>query len=229
MTARFALGANQCTITLMNGDTPQVQPGQKPSEQSVAAQPTPAPTAGSAPDATPWQYNVGGGESPSNNDYDLPFSPPATPEVSWTASEFIEHGKDFTWYAYLVVATLALIFIVYLFTRDIISIVGVAIMATLFGLVAGRKPRVLTYTLDHEGLTIGETFHPYANFKSFSVNHEGAFSSITFLPLKRLSPPVSVYYAAEDEDRIAQVLTQYLPMEMRQADVVDKLTRRIRF
>jgi hypothetical protein len=214
----------------MNGDTPQAQPGQTPPEQPVAAPPTPpAPTVVPAPDATPWQYSAGGDVLPANEGFNVPMPPQPNQEVTWSASEFIEHGKDFTWYAYLVVATLALVFFVYLFTHDIISIVAVMAMAILFGVMASRKPRVLTYTLDHEGLTIGDKFHPYVDFKSYSVNHEGAFSSISFMPMKRLRPPVSVYYAVEDEERIAEVLTQFLPMQMRQADVVDKLARGIRF
>jgi hypothetical protein len=102
-------------------------------------------------------------------------------------------------------------------------------MAILLGVVAGRKPRVMDYKLDNGGLTIGETFHPYGEFRSFAIMEDGAFLSITFLPLKRFMPPVSVYYSPEDQEKITDVLSHHLPMEMRQRDAVDRFSRRIRF
>ncbi len=83
--------------------------------------------------------------------------------------------------------------------------------------------------LDASGLTIGTAFHPYAEFKSFALIDEGTFSSIILAPLKRFLPPLSVYISAEDQDRIVEVLAQYLPMEMREHDAIDRLSRRIRF
>jgi uncharacterized membrane protein YobD (UPF0266 family) len=201
----------------MTGDTPE-QPGaeqqpEAPWQYKPAASSTPA--AGAAPTA----------EAPRRSEA---FDPP-TAEASWTASEFIDHAKAPSWYVALGILTLLVVTALYLFTHDFISIIAVVAMAILFGVVASRKPRVLEYHLDGSGIMIGEVFHPYAEFKSFALIEDGSFGTIMFLPLKRFMPPLSVYYSAEDHDKITDVLAHYLPMEMREHDVIDRFSRRIRF
>lgn len=157
-------------------------------------------------------------------DYTMP-----SPEVAWTASEFVAHNKGMEWFGMLALVTVVLVGLVYLLTKDITSVIIIVLVAIIFGIAAVRKPRVLTYTINSNGLTIGQKYYAYAEFKSFSVMQEGAFSSITFLPLKRFMPPISIYYEPKDEDRIIEVLAQFLPMENRQHDIMDRFVNRIRF
>ncbi len=194
---------------------------------------------GSAQPEAPWQYKPEATQQPAapaptagvvadSGEEPAPVLQQA-PEATWSASEFIDHNKGLNWYLSLGGLTLLVIVALFFFTHDFISITGVVIMAVLIGIVASRKPRVLEYHLDASGLTIGTAFHPYAEFKSFALIDEGTFSSIILAPLKRFLPPLSVYISAEDQDRIVEVLAQYLPMEMREHDAIDRLSRRIRF
>jgi hypothetical protein len=123
--------------------------------------------------------------------------------ITWTASEFIAHEKSAGWYTMLALATAIIAGIVYLITRDYISVGVVVVAGIILGAYAAHEPRQLEY--------------------------EGAFSSITFMPLKRFSPPISIYYAPEDEDRIVTLLSDKLPIEQRRLDAVDNLMRKIRF
>lgn len=150
-------------------------------------------------------------------------------DVSWTASEFIAHNKGIGWYIGLAVFTVAIDILLFVWTHDILTMVVLPVFAVLFGIIAARKPRVMEYKLNAAGLSIGEKFYSFADFKSFSIQDDGAFSSITFLPVKRFMPPVSIFYEPKDEERVLQVLAQYLPMEHREHDVADRLARRIRF
>jgi hypothetical protein len=163
-------------------------------------------------------------------DYQPPAVRGAGPqEVSWTASEFVAHSKNGSWFALLALAALAIAVIVWFITHDKISVGVVIVVAILLGVTAGRKPRVLEYHLDTRGLTVEEKFYPYSDFRSFAVMQEGAFSSIMFVPLKRFALPISIYYDPEDEEAIATVISQHLPIEERQHDTIDKITRGIRF
>ena len=101
--------------------------------------------------------------------------------------------------------------------------------AFLLGIYGGHKPRELQYGLDARGLTVGEKRHGYDEFRSFSVLPEGAFSSIVFMPLKRFALTTTIYYAPEDEDRIVAMLSDYLPLEDRDHDAIDRLMHRIHF
>jgi hypothetical protein len=204
----------------MKGDT-----SQKPEENQ------------SQPLAGQWQYN------PEEGSPQLPPLTPLSPDeqpahapidrieqdVTWTASEFVAHNKGFNWYAILLLVAVGLAAAVWFLTSDLISVAVIVVVAILLGVAATRKPRVLEYHLDSDGLEIAGKFYPYSEFRSFSVMQEGAFSSIMLVPMRRFSPPISIYYAPEDEDEIVDVISLHLPHEERQHDMIDRFARRIRF
>lgn len=149
--------------------------------------------------------------------------------VSWTASEFIAHHKTPTWYAGLFGVAVVVAALIWLLTRDIFSSVVVIVAVGMLAAYASRSPRELRYAVDDNGITIGEKQYAYSSFRSFSVIEDGAFSSIEFMPLKRFSPPTTIYYDPNDEDAIAGAIARHLPFENRQRDAIDALMHKIRF
>jgi hypothetical protein len=149
--------------------------------------------------------------------------------VAWTASEFVAHDKSFRWYTALAGGAIIFAALVYLVTRDYVSVGVVLLAALIFGYYAGHQPREMQYKLDASGLTIGSKHLDYGQFRSFSVLPEGAFSSIVFMPLRRFAVPTTIYYAPEDEERIVGMLESRLPLDERGHDAIDRLMHRIRF
>jgi hypothetical protein len=150
-------------------------------------------------------------------------------EVEWTASEFIAHDKTPMWYVAVAVIGALVAALIYIITRDIISVVAVVILLGVFITAAARKPRIVSYSVDRGGITVGRQFHPYGNFKSFAVVDEDAFASITLLPMKRFALPLSLYFSPEDEHRILDVLSAHLPLEQGELDSLDRFMRNIHF
>jgi hypothetical protein len=170
------------------------------------------------------------GQNDEPNETSAPAGSPNDNEViEWTASEYIAHQKTLGWYAVLGLASAALAGIIWLITRDTISAVVVLVAAIILGAYGARQPRQLQYRLDGRGLTIGEKHYSYAQFRSFAFYQEGAFSSISFMPLKRFAPLTTIYYAPEDERRIVEMLIDRLPMEEGRRDLIDQFMSRIRF
>jgi hypothetical protein len=201
-----------------------MQPGETVTPGSTAAPqpaapapqpPVPAPEA-SVPDAPPAEAQQ---TAPAQDDE----------SISWTASEYLIHHKNFGWFISLGLITAALGIVVWFVTQDVVSVTVVGIVGMVFGIAAARQPRVLTYRVDQTGLHMGEKSYPYADFKSFSVIEEGQMSSITLMPMKRFMPGVSIYYPPEQEDDIANVLALYLPHEERKPDMVDRLMHKVRY
>ncbi len=155
--------------------------------------------------------------------------PSATETISWTASEFIAHKKTISWYAILVFATLIVASAVFLITHDKISTFVILFVGIIFGIYAARKPRTIKLTVDHSGVTIGEHFYAYAQFRSFAMVEEGAFSSIVFMPLRRFMPLITVYYDPKDEQKITSILSDRIPLDTHKLDYVEQFMRRIRF
>ena len=186
-----------------------ITPGQQPQPQQPVNVPVAAPE---APAQAPNQAQ-------QEDDYSL----------SWTASEFIAHSKSSGWYGLLVGATVVISAIVFLLTKDKITTAMVLIVGVLFGVMAARKPRELAYTITEDGVSVGNKFYAFGNFKSFSIIQEEGIESIWFMPLQRFMPGLTIYFEPSKVDEIADVLADFLPYEPRKIDPLDKLMHKIRF
>ncbi len=150
-------------------------------------------------------------------------------EASWTASEYIAHHKDTSWFAGLGAATVVITAVIYLVTRDTVTAVVFPIVAVLFGVFAARKPDVLEYKVTNSGIDVAHKHFSFEEFKSFTVHDDGAVPSVLFLPTKRFAPGLTVYFSPDQADEIIDTIALYLPHEDREPDAVDRLMKRVRF
>lgn len=158
---------------------------------------------------------------------DIPANKPGT--IAWSASEYIDHAQGFGWYVALTLVTLVLAAIIYLLTKDYFATGTVIVLGLIVGVFAARTPRQLDYQLDSQGIKIGVRNHPYGVFKSFSIAKDGSLTSINLQPIKRFMPPISIFFDPADEQKITDMLGQYLPFEQHRPDHIEALSRRLRF
>lgn len=149
--------------------------------------------------------------------------------IQWTASEYISHEKDTLWYVLVSFASLVIAALVYFVTRELIASITIIVVAFSAVFFAGRKPETKTYRITTNTVTIDDKKYSLSDFKSFSIVDEGAIDSIWFKPLARFKPMLIIYFAPEDEEKIAEALSNFLPYENRELDALDRLTRRMRF
>ena len=149
--------------------------------------------------------------------------------IQWTASEYISHEKDTMWYISVSLASLVIAGIVYFVTQELIASITIVVVAFSAVFFAGRKPETKTYRITTNTVTIDDKKYSLSDFKSFSIVDEGAIDSIWFKPLARFKPMLIIYFAPQDEEKIAEALSNFLPYENRELDALDRLTRRMRF
>lgn len=171
---------------------------------AVAEPPAPAPAGGAA------------GKSPANNNF------------SWTASEYIDHNRNGSWYLMLLAGTVVLAGAIYFLTKEYFAVGVIVVLGAIVGMYAKQKPRQITYELTGSGLRIGQKLYDYGQFKSFSLVNEGGINSVMLTPLKKLMPPISAYYKPEDEERITDILGNHLPIEETKPHSIDRLSRRLK-
>ncbi len=150
-------------------------------------------------------------------------------EISWTASEYISHEKNMLWHIYLFAIAVVLVVLVYLISQDKLAVIVIILSAVAMSVYATKKPTEKTYSLGPDGLSIDNNTFEYSMFRSFSIVEEGAIDSIWLKPLKRTTPTIVIYFAIEDEEKIEKILSSYLPFEDRKLDLIDRVTKRIRF
>lgn len=149
--------------------------------------------------------------------------------VSWTASEYIAHDKNISWFVILGAGLFVLVGLGYFLTRSIFATVLLASAGLSFGIFSVRPPRVLQYQILDSGILIGEKLFPFSELKSFTIHDETAVPSVMLMPLKRFMPPITIFYDPQTEDLIINALSDHLPHEDRAPDLVDRLMSRIRF
>ena len=178
-----------------------------------------------------WAFHVESDPVPLNQQYeDSPTKhSQKTEPITWTGSEFIAQQKNAVWYLLLAVFIVVVCGVIYFISKDVLSVVFIAVMGVLFAIIAGRKPRQLQYQIDNHGLQVGQRSYSFNDFKSFSLQRDGAIGYVNLFPLKRLRNELSIYYAPEDEQRIFEALAQHIPNEQRVESMVDRLTKKIRF
>lgn len=174
---------------------------------------------------TQWQFGAGSAPDVANASATVK----ASDDVQWSASEFIAYQKTAGWYLLILLGIVALAAVVFLATQDYLSSGAIVVAGILFLMFASRKPRVLNYSVNSSGLTIGQKHYTFKDFRSFSIIEETHVRSIMLTPLKRFMPAISMYFEPTDERKITEALSAYLPYEDRKQDAVDKVMQRLRF
>jgi uncharacterized membrane protein len=165
-----------------------------------------------------------------------PLDPQAAPEqpaqdsleLEWQASEYVHHQKSATWYAGLVGVVAALLLVSFFF-KLWLSMAVFVMMGIAIAVYAHRPPRVLQYALTHDSIVIEGKPYPYTAFRSFGVLSEETWHSIDLEPTQRLRPRVSILFSDEDFDAIVEHLSRHLPEVDRRPDMIERLSRRLRF
>jgi hypothetical protein len=149
--------------------------------------------------------------------------------ITWQAPEFISHDKTPVWYLLLLASAFALAAVLYLLTSDTVTAGVVIVAAIIMAIYASNKPKIIGYSLNQAGFSIGNRSLDYEDFRCFSVNNEVGFSVATLMPMKRFAVPASLYYKKENEEATLRVLSLYLPYEEKSLDLVDRAMRKLKF
>jgi hypothetical protein len=119
--------------------------------------------------------------------------------------------------------------VIYVITKDIVSIVAICILLIVFGYFGTKKPRQLKYSVSHKGLTVGDKHYSYELFKNYAINEQSSIGQIQLMPLKRFMVPLTIYYEPEDEIKIVNILGNYLPIDTYKVDMIENFMKRLHF
>ena len=149
--------------------------------------------------------------------------------ISWEASEYVMHHKGNMWFVGLGAISILLMAVSLLLLDDILATVVIALMTAAIVVYGTRKPHTLQYSLSDEEIIVGHREMPLSDFRSFSLLEDGGLKALWLIPVKRFAPSLTIYYPADREEEIIEILGRHLPYEERDPDIVDRITRQLRF
>jgi hypothetical protein len=157
------------------------------------------------------------------------------PLFSWQALEYIHYEKSSLWYlTILVSAVLAIGITIYfaIHSRNwgnwILIPVIIMLVVVLFQ-YSKRKPNVRNYSLSENGIKIDNKVYLFKQLKSFWFIESSEETSLNFQPLKRLSLIITIPLADVKIDDLRLILGQYLPEEKREEDLIDRVSKKLKF
>lgn len=148
--------------------------------------------------------------------------------VHWQATEYIHREKDAMWFTLFAIVVVVLMAVSVLFIQSITFTILIPVMAAALLVYTHRPPRMLDYTLSHQGLHINDTLYPFIDFKGFGVVHDGQEYSVILIPTRRFKLGVSVYFPEEAGEAIVDILGTRLPMQELHLDMFDKIIHKLR-
>jgi hypothetical protein len=146
----------------------------------------------------------------------------------WQASEYVHHRKGAVWYAGLIGLVIVLIAVAVIFKYWL----EIGLFLTMAGAIfvyARKPPRVLTYELTPQGISVDGKTYPYSAFRSFDVVPDESWHAIELEPVQRFSPRLVILFDEQDFDEIVAHLELHLPRVDRMPDAIERFTRFIRF
>ncbi len=87
---------------------------------------------------------------------------------SWEVPEYINHQRTFRWYVVAISISLLLLIFSF-FTNNFLLPIIIIIVAFILIMQHGQETDKVLIELDNEGLTIGQKFYDYDNFRHFAI------------------------------------------------------------
>jgi hypothetical protein len=208
-----------------SSDQPVIEGASDQDEQQVGAVEEAASDSG---DEAEQDAEADAGEDQELSDSDTEELQANEVAFDWQASEYVQHHKGATWYIAMVAIVVLLVAIAALL-QYWLEVAAFIAMGGAILVYAKRAPRTLTYELTGDGITVDGVMFPFTGFRSFGVVSDIEWHTIDLVPTKRLSPRMAILFDDADFDTIIGHLELHLPRVDRDPDVVERLTKILRF
>ncbi len=148
-------------------------------------------------------------------------------EVNWRIEEPYLTPKTTEWFWVFGILAFALIVFSILLKNYLLTIIVTLAIFIIYS-NKNKKPELINFRLDNDGLYIEHKFYPYDSFESFWIfparlNDERELA----LRYKRhLAPLLIAPFYNNDEPKIRRILNKYLPESEEQESLIDLLRKR---
>lgn len=129
-------------------------------------------------------------------------------EIRWEAPEFKNPEKGVSWYWLSMIIAVVLLAIA-VWQKNFLFGFFIVIAEILLLTWADKTPRMISFTINDAGISIGEQlFYPYSEFSSFSVNKESKeeWRHVALNFSKRLRPSMKIYVPESQFEEIIKSL-----------------------
>ena len=143
-------------------------------------------------------------------------------KLSWQAPLHIYREKTADWYWIVAIITIS-IALISIILNNIIFAILILVSSFTLSLFASKRPETVTMTIDHTGVTVGNTQYSYAHLESFWIETREAYPKILLKSEKLLMPFITILLDDMDSELVREKLLQHLPEEEHAEPFLEKL------
>lgn len=162
------------------------------------------------------------------SDQDNAPQTPSIDKIEWNSSSVTDKRKE-SWYLSLVVVSGLISIGLYFITLDFITVGIIMLSVILIAYYGIKTPRSINYSIEGSILIINQRQYDLNKYKHFTISDREKGGSISLIPLKRLSPSITLNFTNNDSEKIINTLGSFMPMEQKENDLFDNLMRYIGF
>ena len=148
--------------------------------------------------------------------------------ANWQAQNIMTGDKGKLWYLIFAAALIVLLVVSWLIQSWSFTLLIIVSAVAILVVLGSNNVHQISYSLSGRGFYIDGNLHQYTDFRSFGILREDNVFSIVFLPKKRFSPSVSIYFPEANGEQIVDILGSILPMEEIKLDFIDRIVRKLK-
>ncbi len=122
------------------------------------------------------------------------------PLLSWVFDEYERHHRGHLWFAVAGVAGLAML-IYAVVTQNFLFAILIIMFGVLIGLAAVHEPRQMVFVMTDLGVSVGDRFFPYKDFRGFWMVYEPPHVKNVYMQFKAM-PRQQLIVPIDDQDPV---------------------------
>lgn len=138
--------------------------------------------------------------------------------AAWAIPEYVKHERGWRWY--LVAGVIGVALILWgIFTANFLFAIIIVMAGLIMFLSSQRDPDLVPFALTAGGIVIGDHFHPYHEFRNFSVLYEPPHLKCLYLVSgRRTRPTIRIPLEETDPNAVRTALLQFIPEDMERVE-----------
>ena len=143
----------------------------------------------------------------------------------WKAPEYENYGQSGRWYliASLIIAAIVIYAIL---TNSLIMAITFILIGVVGYIYLQKEPRILDFSITHEGIVVGREIYDFDNIKSFWIFYEPQVMKVISLHAKgKFMPYVHIPIHDQDPVQIRATLLKFIPEVKQELNAVDTIER----
>lgn len=141
---------------------------------------------------------------------------------SFKAPEYLDKERSSDWFWAVGIISSAIIVTSILF-NNILLAVFLIITTTIIFVYAKRKPEIITVEITENGVRIGKNMYPYSSLQAFWINDYDFFSNLLLKSSSVINPIISIPLIKTDQEKIREVLQEYL----HEKEIIEPLSQKL--